>query len=154
MADDEAAHYKRSTPEELAGLRDTFNALDEKRTGRIDKNGLSQLLGELKLPAELASLILFIFDTDHTGTLEIDEFVEYMESMADLARYPRRFFRLLFNAIDTDGSGFLEAPELVEFARILNVELNENDALEAIDEIDLDGNRKMDFDELCTALAI
>jgi Ca2+-binding EF-hand superfamily protein len=77
-----------------------------------------------------------------------------MESMADLEAHPRRFFRLHFNAIDADGSGLLDPPELVEFARILNVTLSIEDATTSIDEIDLDGNRQIDFHELCTALSI
>jgi Ca2+-binding EF-hand superfamily protein len=154
MSDDETARYKRSTPEELAGLRETFNALDEKGNGRIDGDDLSKLLQELKLPAELAPLILYIFDSDHTGTLEFEEFVAYMEAMADLEPHPRRFFKMLFDAIDTDGSGLLDPPELVKFARFLNVDLSEREAIEAIDEIDLDGNRQIDFNELCIALSI
>jgi Ca2+-binding EF-hand superfamily protein len=104
------AGYKRSTPEELAQLRETFNALDQSGSGSLDAASLTVLLDELSLPKELTPLILFIFDTTHCGGLHFEDFVEYMESMADLEAHPRRFFRLLFDAIDADGSGLLDRP--------------------------------------------
>jgi calmodulin len=151
---DDPTQYRRSSPEELAGLRETFDALDENKTGGIGARALALLLREISLPPEVGPLIMFIFDRDHNGKIDFGEFVQIMEAIADLERYPRRFFRMLFEAIDTDGSGLLDPPELVEFARLLNVQLSETDAIEAIDEIDLDGNRQIDFNELCVALSI
>jgi calmodulin len=151
---DDPTQYRHSSPEELAGLRETFDALDENKTGGIGARALSLLLREISLPPEVSPLIMFIFDRDHNGKIDFGEFVQIMEAIADLERYPRRFFRMLFEAIDTDGSGLLDPPELVEFARLLNVQLSEADAVEAIDEIDLDGNRQIDFNELCVALSI
>jgi Ca2+-binding EF-hand superfamily protein len=149
-----ATPAKKSSPEEVAALRQTFNALDTRHRGKIDARALSVLCKEIGIPTDVAPLVAMVFDQDRSGSINFEEFVEYMESVVDLEVNPRRFFLHVFNAIDTNRSGLLDPQELVRFASLLNVTMTESDALRAIDEIDLDGNHEIDFHELCVALGI
>jgi len=145
---------KKSSAEELSRLRAAFRVLDKQHRGDLGKEELTVLCKEVGMSPELAPLITMVFDGDNNARINFQEFVECMESIADLETHPRRFFKHVFNAIDRSHTGRFDPDELVKFAGLLNVPLSRADALEAIDETDLDGDHEIDFSELCVALGI
>jgi hypothetical protein len=59
-----ATPAKKSSPEELAALRQTFNALDTRHRGKIDARALSVLCKEIGIPTDVAPLVAMVFDQD------------------------------------------------------------------------------------------
>jgi len=53
----------------------------------------------------------------------------------------------LFNAIDTDGSGFLDRTEVGELASILGINLSDDDLTAAFNQMDQNGNDRVDLQE-------
>ena len=53
----------------------------------------------------------------------------------------------LFNAIDTDGSGFLDRTEVGELASVLGINLSDDDLTAAFNQMDQNGNDRVDLQE-------
>jgi Ca2+-binding EF-hand superfamily protein len=145
---------REATPDDLHHLKVAFNAMDKNRDGFVVESELREFFAEVGLGPSFAPLVIRIFDRGRRNSLTFDDFLEYMEAMANLGSDPRRFFRTVFNAIDQDNSGFIDAGELARFALLLQVTMSPEEAAASIAAIDTDQNGKIDFDELCNALGI
>lgn len=62
-------------------------------------------------------------------------------------------FRAAFNTFDTDGSGDLSIPEITTVIQAQGVQLSAEELMEIIDDIDVDGNGTVDFQEFLFAMS-
>ena len=142
------------TAKQLQELREAFNKIDEDGSGELDEDEIKGFLRSVGMEEDYAGLIKKIFDTDGNGLVSFDEFKDYINALREHETDSKKLFRMLFKAIDEDNSGTIDANEMVEFCGYLHVDMTKEDAEEAIKEIDADGNGRIDFDELCTALGL
>lgn len=65
----------------------------------------------------------------------------------------RAELRELFNVFDADGGGEIDRAEMMQLFRTLGVKKPEAEINKMIDDIDLDGNGVIDFNEFCSVMS-
>jgi programmed cell death protein 6 len=123
-------------------LRDWFKAVDQKGTGRIDAEALRAALSSsgLDFRYSTAEKLIRMFDKDHTGAIEFNEFKsahQFIQSMASG-----------FRARDKDNSGILEGPEVREALRLSGYQLSEP-AFQLMMRKFAQGSTGLKFDAYC-----
>lgn len=62
-----------------------------------------------------------------------------------------KHLRAHFDAIDTDKSGMIDAQELQNYLKKMKMNVNNNEALKLIEELDYQGNGKINYSEFLAA---
>ena len=86
-----------------------FNAVDQDNNGHIDSEELSQALvnGDMShFSQEACQMMIKMFDTNHTGVIEIDEF-------GKLFAYIQQW-KTMFEGFDKDKRGLLDPGEFAQ----------------------------------------
>jgi calcium-dependent protein kinase len=133
--------------EELKLLKKLFFELDVKGTGVITKDDLFRGMEECfdkKITREDVDKIFSNIDYDNNGTISFDEFVKAAIDKKKLLTEEK--LKAAFALFDRNGDGDIEAKELKEVIGDEN-EIEDNVWLQMIEEVDLDGNGVIDFDE-------
>ena len=133
--------------EELKLLKKLFFELDVKGTGVITKNDLFRGMEECfdkKITREEVDKIFSNIDYDNNGTISFDEFVKAAIDKKKLLTEEK--LKAAFALFDRNGDGDIEAKELKEVIGDEN-EIEDNVWFKMIEEVDLDGNGVIDFDE-------
>ena len=135
-------------------LKKSFDSIDKDKNGYLDVDEIREFLKEVELEETYADLIIRVFGKTTEGSINFDEFKEYIQVTSESSSDPRKLFKLLFDSIDGDKSGYIDAKEMTEFLSYFGMEMSEKEAQDAIKEIDADRNGTIDFNELCQALGL
>ena len=138
--------------DELKLLKKLFFELDVKGVGVITKDELFKGMEECydrKITREESDEIFGNIDYDNNGTISFDEFVKAAIDKKKLLTDEK--LKAAFSLFDRNGDGDIEAKELKE---VIGDENNMGDKvfLEMIEEVDLDGNGVIDFEEFKTMM--
>jgi Ca2+-binding EF-hand superfamily protein len=144
------------TPSQVAEYIRSFHNFDLDGGGSIDVSELGTLMNYLGMDVREAALQAMIesVDSDGSGEVELDEFLEMMVMAADdstsiwgdlMAGY--KGTRELFNEVDADGSGTLDKDELRVLARKLGKYLTAQELDLAMSLIDEDGSGMVEYGE-------
>ena len=138
--------------DELKLLKKLFFELDVKGVGVITKEELFKGMEECydrKITREESDEIFGNIDYDNNGTISFDEFVKAAIDKKKLLTDEK--LKAAFSLFDRNGDGDIEAKELKE---VIGDENNMGDKvfLEMIEEVDLDGNGVIDFEEFKTMM--
>ncbi|KRX11001.1 hypothetical protein PPERSA_03059 [Pseudocohnilembus persalinus] len=140
------------TEEELI---EAFKVFDHDQTGKIDidelKFGLMNL-GE-RLPKELVDEITKIADNGE-GYIDYEEFVRMMmakmqKELQDIDQELKQCFDLFV----PDDSGTISTKELATIMRALEMNPTESELQDIINEVDQDGNMRIDFQEFLALMS-
>ncbi|KAL3846946.1 hypothetical protein ACJMK2_017886 [Sinanodonta woodiana] len=125
------------SPEEIEQYKKAFSVFDKDGDGKISTEDLKAVLGSLGHMPSQAMLedIMHEVDNDGNGTIELDEFLEMMNSKID------------FTESESDKSGFITASVLQEVMTNIGDKLTYKEAEDMIEEIDTDGDGKVTFDD-------
>jgi Ca2+-binding EF-hand superfamily protein len=127
-------------------LWQAFGVFDADGNGEISVDELAsvmQSLGQKVSPKRLRSLIKEV-DLEGSGTINFDEFKALMIAhQGD----PESRLRLAFAIFDQDGNGRITTAELHSVMSRFGLGESELEAM--IQEVDLDGDGSIDFDEFC-----
>ena len=140
--------------DELKLLKKLFFELDVKGVGVITKDELFTGMDECfdkKITREEVDKIFSNIDYDNNGTISFDEFVKAAIDKKKLLTDEK--LRAAFSLFDRNGDGDIEAKELKEVigdGDENNIE--DNVWLKMIEEVDLDGNGVIDFEEFKTMM--
>jgi calcium-dependent protein kinase len=140
--------------DELKLLKKLFFELDVKGVGVITKDELFTGMDECfdkKVTREEVDKIFSNIDYDNNGTISFDEFVKAAIDKKKLLTDEK--LRAAFSLFDRNGDGDIEAKELKEVigdGDENNIE--DNVWLKMIEEVDLDGNGVIDFEEFKTMM--
>jgi len=96
-------------PAVLKKLMQTFNEIDEDKSGEIDYLEFCKALKKDPCPA--TEQLFAMFDTDGSGQIELGEFILGLSSYVNLSTEERAKFAFLMT--DKDGSGFVDREELI-----------------------------------------
>ena len=133
--------------DELKLLKKLFFELDVKGVGVITKDelfkGMEECFGS-KITREEADKIFSNIDYDNNGTISFDEFVKAAIDKKKLLTEEK--LKAAFGLFDRNGDGDIEANELKEVIGDDN-NIDNNVWLQMIQEVDLDGNGVIDFEE-------
>ena len=133
--------------DELKSLKKLFFELDEKGKGVITKEDLFRGMDECfdhKITKEEVDKIFSKIDYDNNGTISFDEFLKAAIDKKKLLTDEK--LKAAFALFDMNGDGDIEAKELQEIMGENND--NQGDVwAKMIEEVDLDGNGVIDFEE-------
>ena len=133
--------------DELKLLKKLFFELDVKGKGVITKEDLFRGMDESfdhKITKEEVDLIFSKIDYDNNGTISFDEFLKAAIDKQKLLTEEK--LKAAFALFDMNGDGDIEAKELQEVMGENN-DIEDNVWAKMIEEVDLDGNGVIDFEE-------
>eukprot|EP00439_Symbiodinium_sp_Y106_P003873 s4241_g1.t1 len=125
--------------DDLKDLRDTFIQLDKNRDGTL--RDLAEVVADL--PDDIVQIVKNL-DTDGSGNID---YTEFMAATLTKKQYLRReVMWAAFRVFDTNGDGVITKDEL---AKILKEEDNMSYIEKMVQDVDLDSNGEISFDEFC-----
>lgn len=149
---------------QISQLKAEFLALDENGDGTISKDELAKILREVKSKLNMTEKdiqrILYDFDQDGSGTIEVNEFLVAMANKKDRdfiikAFTNRSSIRKQFVKFDKDKNGWIDKKE---FKKCLETTTKTKLTKEQIDTImkrtDQNGDGKIDYDEFIKAMTV
>ncbi|CAE7625893.1 CPK2 [Symbiodinium microadriaticum] len=131
--------------DDLKELRDTFIQLDKNRDGTLSLEEIQTGMRTAKadLPDDIVQIVKNL-DTDGSGNID---YTEFMAATLTKKQYLRReVMWAAFRVFDTNGDGVITKDEL---AKILKEEDNMSYIEKMVQDVDLDSNGEISFDEFC-----
>lgn len=134
--------------EEKQHYRDAFSVFDKNGDGEISAAELGDVMRSLGLKPTDGELqdMLHEVDSDHSGTIDINEFLALMSHVGS-AQDTEDELRNAFHVFDKDGSGTISASEMREVLKTLGEDLSEKEINEIMSAADTDGDKSIDFEE-------
>ncbi|XP_031553862.1 caltractin-like [Actinia tenebrosa] len=141
--------YEQLTPHEIRDLRIVFDTFDTDRSGSIDARELRKAMRTLgfKIPKASLEAMISNLDTDESGEIEFDEFLDFIVSRQADSRDVHDEILQGFKMFDTDKSGHISLDDLKKVSRLSGLKLNEKELKEMIYEADKDGDNQVDQEE-------
>jgi Ca2+-binding EF-hand superfamily protein len=137
-------------------VRKIFVKLDENGNGMISKDemrvGLDYLKKEVNLNLTEGDIdqIFFAMDFDSSGYIDYSEFIA---SFLDCSTYMNEaFLRKEFTKLDQDKDGMIEKSDIEQIIRLDTLSIGKVDVQEMINEADLNGDGKIDYNEFLVLL--
>ncbi|KAI7896446.1 mitochondrial carrier domain-containing protein [Mucor mucedo] len=141
---DSTQFYLLETPTEKdCRIRELFNTLDRDKAGLLDSKAIQRgFTAMTHLPArtKYANELVSRCDTSHDGLVDFEEFKTYVNEK-------ERELWKLFKKFDRSGEGQLDPRDLQIALRIAGMEIAEDDVVDFMQLMDIDGNGLIDFNE-------
>jgi len=137
------------SPTEINYFRQVFNLFDPRRTGSLPTSQTGMLLrslGQNPTESELKNLIDEV-DSDRSGSLEFDEFVDLMAATFKSKEEQEEEIRAAFLTFDADGSGFITREELIVTLTTMGDPIDEETINLMVAEADKDGDGQINYRE-------
>ncbi|GHP10817.1 calcium-dependent protein kinase 19 [Pycnococcus provasolii] len=140
------------TPDEIAGLKNMFEAIDRDRSGSITFNELKEGLAKQGCKASEEQLhdLMGEVDADGNGTLNLEEFIAATMHIYNAVNDEK--IVSAFRALDKDGSGFLTLDELEEALKTSSGDMNAQELKKLVEEIDRNKDGKIDYEEFASMM--
>ncbi|XP_068183478.1 mitochondrial adenyl nucleotide antiporter SLC25A24-like isoform X2 [Antennarius striatus] len=117
-----------------------FDQLDLNKDGRIDIGELRTGLAGRGLSRGSIERIVKVGDTNQDGTLDFEEFVQYL-------RTNEKQLKIVFRSLDTNKDGRIDASEIQHSLRSIGVNISLRDATRILQRMDKDGTMTVDWGE-------
>ena len=132
------------TAEQLAKFRENFSLFDKDGNGSIAGAELGLLMESLghSTSAHQVKAFLKSVDTDHSGSIEFDEFVAMVAQK--IKSDPVLKF---FQALDKNGDGYLSAEELSSALQLFGQNVSGDDLTRYMAKADKNGDGKVNYEE-------
>ncbi|VDI64645.1 Hypothetical predicted protein [Mytilus galloprovincialis] len=144
-------------------IREAFRVFDKDGSGSISANDLRHIMTNLgdKLPDEEVDEMIQEADLDGDGQIDYIEFNSMLtrhfsmpwRSSEDLSEDQIAEFKEAFSLFDKDGDGTITTKELGTVMRSLGQNPTESELQDMINEVDIDGNGQIDFEEFLQMMA-
>eukprot|EP01105_Mastigella_eilhardi_P022408 TRINITY_DN5513_c0_g1_i2.p2 TRINITY_DN5513_c0_g1~~TRINITY_DN5513_c0_g1_i2.p2 ORF type:complete len:142 (-),score=47.06 TRINITY_DN5513_c0_g1_i2:113-538(-) len=126
--------------------RKAFAMFDKNNDGHITSAELAEVLtslgGKAPTSAELQQMIAEV-DTDNSGTVEFNEFIEMMNKR----QTAKTDLTAAFKMFDINGDGLISPQEMQQVMAKLGENLSDEDISAMVKEADLDGDGLINFYE-------
>lgn len=141
--------YEQLTPQEIRDLKLVFDVFDTDKSGSIDARELRKAMKALgfKISKESIEEMIADLDVDKSGSIEFDEFLEFIIARQGDGRDVHNEIVQGFKMFDTDKTGKISLNNLKQVSRLCGVKLNEQELKEMIQEADKDGDNEVDQEE-------
>ena len=145
--------HNLSSQEELFELKEIFCAFDKNCDGRLTKEELHEGLNKIyhvnNIKSSLECLMKTI-DTDNNGFIEFEEFVRVCINKEKLLT--EKNLKIAFDLFDRDKNGAISCSELKYVLGEFNGRVKESVWRNMINEIDLNGDGEISFEEFKTMM--
>ncbi|KAJ2446301.1 hypothetical protein GGF42_005735 [Coemansia sp. RSA 2424] len=158
---------KSATKEQLIEFRKAFGAFDKDGDGFITETELAEAMTKLgeKLSAKELKEMFVEADANKDGTISYEEFVDMMmkgdaepaeakkpAAKKALSEAQLAEFREAFTLFDKDNDGSITGEELGAVLKALGQNPSEQEIQDMVNELDADGNGKIDFEEFVSLM--
>lgn len=146
--------YEQLTPQEIRDLKLVFDVFDTDNSGSIDARELRKAMKALgfKISKESIEDMIADLDIDKSGSIEFDEFLEFIIARQGDGRDVHNEIVQGFKMFDTDKTGKISLNNLKQVSRLCGVKLNEQELKEMIQEADKDGDNEVDQEEFVSMM--
>ncbi|KAJ6547070.1 hypothetical protein B0H19DRAFT_1211755 [Mycena capillaripes] len=111
-------HAAPPPPQGDPQLYQYFSAVDQDRSGSISVTELQSALVNVSFDLDTVKMLMGIFDTDRSGTIDFKEFSGLWKYISD--------WQNVFRHFDRDGSGSIEGQELAQAMKNFGYNLSPN----------------------------
>ncbi|CAF0853698.1 unnamed protein product [Adineta steineri] len=134
--------------EKIQDFQAAFSIMDAQSKGFVAADDINQVAqaADMTLVENEAQLLLGSADEDHSGGIDMREFISIMTTpinQQDLEEELRATFRVF----DKDGNGTINANELKRFVRLYDTELTEDEADDMISQADPNKTGSINYDD-------
>ena len=132
----------------MAEFEEAFALFDTDGDGCITTKELGKVmrsLGQDPSDIQLQDMINEV-DIDGSGTIEFAEFLALITRKTEESEAEDEL-REIFRVFDEDGDGYISAVELKHVMRNLGEKLRDEDVKKMIEEADMDGDGKLNYEE-------
>ncbi|CAF0920846.1 unnamed protein product [Brachionus calyciflorus] len=143
---------------QISELKQAFRLFDKGENGVVTTQEIGSVLRNLGLyptEQELQQMLRDI-DIDGDGTFSFEEFVQLMYNMGNISEISEeqedKELREAFKVFDRTGSGYITSSDLRSVLQCLGEQLNEDEIEDMIDEVDIDGDGRIDYEEFVASL--
>ncbi|TVY53042.1 Calmodulin [Lachnellula cervina] len=148
MSGQNATQLTTQQAQDMAALKDAFALFDSDNDGVITKDELGAVMHSLGLKATSSQLEDMIneIDLDHTGTVDLEEFIKMMtmeQKPANIEQEMRNAFRVF----DKDNSGTISADEIATVMATFGQNLSKDEVQFMVEEVDKNGDGAIDYEE-------
>mmetsp|Transcript_54467 Transcript_54467/g.133527 ORF Transcript_54467/g.133527 Transcript_54467/m.133527 type:complete len:150 (+) Transcript_54467:222-671(+) len=129
-------------------LREAFSVFDKDGDGTITAEELGivmRSMGQKPTDQELRDMIREV-DADGNESIDFPEFVTLMARKTK-AKDLRQELRAIFDIFDEDGSGKISADEVAHIMRNLGEKVTNEEVVNMIKAVDVNGDNEIDFQE-------
>ena len=158
------AYQKDLSARQITQLKQEFLALDENGDGTISTGELEKLIREVKSKLSLSekdiTKIIYDFDLDGSGTIDINEFLVAMATKKDRdvlikAFTNRSAIRKQFVKFDKNKDGFISTKEFKTcLEKTTKTKLTQEQIEKIMRNSDKNGDGRIDYDEFISAMTI
>ncbi|OHT05581.1 hypothetical protein TRFO_26657 [Tritrichomonas foetus] len=136
------------TKTEQEQLRIEFDSIDEDGNGQLNRDELEKFCGsENGIGVNAVELIFLLVDSDNSGTITFDEYLEFCNLMVVLSSDENEFFQKIFNAVAGKENGTLGVDELERFYRLVGADMSRKQIRKLIKANDSDRDQRLTFAE-------
>jgi calmodulin len=136
------------TDDQVADFKEAFKKFDEDDSGEISTAELGTVMRMLghELKAYQLQDCIAIVDSDGSGSVDLDEFLELMKTKTKQAEEEAEV-KEAFRILDRQNKGEINTSVIKDILLKLDEEINEEEADEMISDIDEDGSGWVDYEE-------
>jgi calmodulin len=135
---------------EMVEFRAAFNMFDIDGGGTIETHELKEVLtalGESPTDDDIREMIILV-DENKDGVVDFDEFITLMRlRMGESADDAEQNLRDVFDIFDADGSGLIDRHEMASLMKKLAQGLSEEEITAIMEEVDVDGDGEVSYEE-------
>ena len=145
--------HNLSSQEELFELKEIFCAFDKNCDGRLTKEELHEGLNKIYHVTNITNsldCLMKTIDTDNNGFIEFEEFVRASIDKEKLLT--EKNLKIAFDLFDRDKNGAISCSELKYVLGEFNGKVKESVWRNMINEIDLNGDGQISFEEFKTMM--
>jgi Ca2+-binding EF-hand superfamily protein len=147
---EDSALSREFSEDEMVDFRAAFNMFDIDGGGTIETHELKEVLtqlGEAPTDDDIREMIILV-DENEDGVVDFDEFITLMRlRMGDSGEDAEQNLRDVFDIFDADKSGFIDRKEMGSLMKKLAQSLSEDEITAIMEEVDIDGDGEVSFEE-------
>lgn len=146
--------YEQLTPQEIRDLKLVFDSFDADKNGAIDARELRKAMKALgfRLTRESLNEMIEHLDSDKSGHIEFDEFLEFVISKQGDGRDTHTEIMQGFKMFVTEKSGKITTDSLKQASRMCGLKLNDQEIKEMVEEADNNGDNEIDAEEFLSIM--